>query len=390
MLRLRVEPVTALQQLAFRALSLLTPRAPLWNEDGRMKTVSSLLLVAVLAAATGCAGTQKKGASRVDEFDAIKVDQMTGNNVAPRIMSKTIVCLNARRETRRVTTLTNVTVSTTTNVTITPVTNLTISIATNYQYSLMTNLAALQAPIPAPVPVAPPGDAAVIGASPPSIEVTNAAITNIAPAQLSTNLTISVANNNSGVTAPNQTTANLQSVRTYNNQLTTQSNNLTVSLMTNRVVTAETNQVVTWLTNSQVVSATNTVITPTDVPARDYFLVSELIAPSDFSLAGGESLILLVDGTRYGFTSGQSGTAFVGRRGFTSTLYRVPPEVLVAIANAKEVRVRFKGANSTIERTMSSGSKQNFKDFLLKYFTPETPENQTSSMEKKIASAGQP
>jgi len=355
-----------------------------------MKKFPLLLLAAVVTLVAGCAGVHKTGTSRIDEFDAIKVDQMTGNQIAPRIMSKSILCLNARREMRWVTEMTNVSISTTTNPIITPVTNLTISIATNYQYSLMTNLAAAQAPGPVAVPTA--GDATAVPGIPPApaaVEVTNiVALTNIQPAQLSTNLTISVANNNSGTTAPNQATANQQSVRNYNNQHTTVSNNLTVSLMTNRVVTAETNLVVTWSTNISVVSITNVVAVPTNYAVAEYFLVSELLPPPDFNLATtGESLILLVDGVRHGFASGQSGTSYVSRRGFTSTLYKVPPELLVDIANAREVRVRFKGVNNTIERTMSGSSKQHFKEFLLKYFAPEETPETAPGGDKKMAAA---
>jgi len=55
-------------------------------------------------------------------------------------------------------------------------------------------------------------------------------------------------------------------------------------------------------------------------------------------------------------------------------MYRVPPQVLVAIANAQEVRLRFKGVNSVIERDMNQSSRDNFKAFLLHYFTnsPDT------------------
>src|SRR6185369_12424363 len=129
--------------------------------------------------------------------------------------------------------------------------------------------------------------------------------------------------------------------------------------------------VVSYVTNYHILSVTNVVVAPTNFLAHDYFLYTELTPPPDFTLQSGESLVLLVDGTRYGFVQSQSGTAFVGRPGFNSGLYRVSPEVLVAIANAKEVRIRFKGANSSIERTMSANSRQNFRTFLLKYFSPE-------------------
>ena len=65
------------------------------------------------------------------------------------------------------------------------------------------------------------------------------------------------------------------------------------------------------------------------------------------------------------------GPAFVARRGYNSALYRVSPEVLVAIGNAREVRIRFKGVNNVVEREMNSSSRQHFRHFLAKYFVPE-------------------
>ena len=358
-----------------------------------MKTRSLAFLSAALLTLAGCTGVHRTGTSRVDAFDAIQVDQMTGNQIDPRPLSRSVLCLNARRETRWITEASHVTVTSVTNLAITPVTNVTVSIATNYQYTVMTNLSALP---PGPPIAAAPGDAvgantpaapAALGTPPPAVEITNAPAASL-PAQLSTNFTLSLANNSSGTVAPSQTTASLQSVRNYNFQLTTVTNNLTVSLLTNRVITADTNLVVTWITNVSVTTLTNITRYPTNYAVAEYFLVSELIPPPDFTLAGGESLILLVDGVRHGFAGAQSGTAYTSRRGFTSTLYRVPPELLVDIANAREVRVRFRGVNNTLERTMSRGSQQHFRDFLLKYFRPESaPAGSEAAGEKSMASS---
>ena len=321
-----------------------------------------VFLSAILLA--GCSGAHKKGISKFDDYDSTQVDQMVGNNVSPSVLQKTIVCLNARRETRRVAAVTNVSVVQVTNQTVIAVTNQTISVSTNFTFTAMTNLTPLT-----PGLVAAPAAENAVATSPPE---TNAVVTvaNIGPV-LSTNTTVTVAANQGITTGPNQTAANNQLVRTLNNQLTTSSNNLTIVSMTNLVVTADTNQTVNYVTNSSIASVTNIVISPTNFLAYDYFLYTEMIPPSDFALASGESLILLVDGVRHGFTQGQSGTAFVGRKNFTSGLYRVPPEVLVAIANAKEVRIRFKGVNSVVERTMNDRSKQNFKTFLVRYFSTE-------------------
>jgi hypothetical protein len=341
-----------------------------------MKFLGILLSAIVLA---GCTGAHKKGISRFDDYDSMKVDQMVGNNVSPAVLQKNIVCLNARRETRRVTAITNVSVVQVTNQVVMAVTNQTVSIATNFLFTVMTNLSP-QAPGPAPAP----GTEDAVATSPPS--ETNAVVTvaSAGPA-LSTNVTVSVAANQSATTGPNQSAANSQVVRTFNHQLTTTSNNLSIALMTNLVVTAETNQTVAYVTNFTVASVTNTVVTPTNFMAYEYFLYTEMTPPPDFTLASGESLVLLVDGVRHGFTQSQSGTAFIGRKNFTSGLYRVSPEVLVAIANAKEVRIRFRGVNSVVERSMNGGSRQNFKTFLVRYFstepTLETPKKKLTAVE---------
>ena len=70
----------------------------------------------------------------------------------------------------------------------------------------------------------------------------------------------------------------------------------------------------------------------------------------EFTLASGESLVLVVDGVRHGFASTNSNTAFIARKGFTSTLHKVPPEVLVDIANARQVKVRFHSHPLTLGR----------------------------------------
>ena len=334
--------------------------------------VFAVLLSALLL--FGCA-THRKGFSRYDAYDAVKVDEMVGNNVSQTVFAKTIVCLNARRETRRVTALTNTLVTSVTNQTINGITNQTVSVSTNFLFTVVTNLS----PAITPLPIQPVGDNAASGSETNTNVV--AVVLNVSPA-MTTNFTVSVGNNASATVAPNQRTANNQLVRTMNNQLTTTSNNLSVSVMTNLVVTAETNQTVNYLTNTAIVAVTNMIVAPTNGVAYDYFLYSELIPPPEFTLAPGESLILLVDGVRYGFTPGQSGTGFAARKGYTSTLYRVPPEALVAIANAKEVRIRFKGVTTLLERKMSASSQSNFRAFVSKYFVPEpsvTPEQQVAA-----------
>ena len=368
LLQLSAKRVTLVKKLRLELHSILTPAAPERIRE-LMKIWIPLFVVALLV---GCAGGHPKGTARYDTFDSVKVEQMVGNNVSGSVFSKTIVCLNARREARLITDMTNTVVTTVTNPpVIIPVTNVVVSLATNFQWTAMTNLEpALAGP---PVPVA--GELAV-GAVVETNVTATVTPTNTPPA-LGTNVTISVANNSSGAIAPNQRVANTQQMRTFNNLLSTRSNNLYFTMMTNLVVTAETNQTVSFLTNITVVSVTNHIVTPTNGLDFDYFLYTELIPPPDFTLATGESLILLVDGVRFGFTNAPSGTAFVARRGYTSNLYRATPEALIAIANAREVKIRFKGVNNVVERTMSPTSRMNFRKFVTKYFAPPPPPAET-------------
>jgi hypothetical protein len=341
-----------------------------------MKIWIPLFVIALLA---GCAGRHPRGTSGYDNFDSVKVEQMVGNNVSHSVFAKTIVCLNARRETRLITALTNTVVTTLTNPpVITPVTNTTVTMATNFQWSIMTNLE------PAQVQAGPPAAVAGETAAGAAVETNATAVlapTNTAPA-LGTNLTISVANNSSGAIAPAQRVANTQQMRTFNNQLSSRSNNLYFALVTNLVVTAETNQTVSFLTNISAMSVTNLIVTPTNGLDYDYFLYTELIPPQDFTLTTGESLILLVDAVRYGFTNSPTSTVFVARRGYTSNLYSATPDVLVAIANAREVKIRFKGVNNIVERTMSSSSRQNFRKFVTTYFVPAAPAESVAALDQ--------
>jgi hypothetical protein len=339
-----------------------------------MKFFTSGLCVACVAWVAGCAGTHPTGTAHYDDYDSVNVEQMVGNNVSGRVFQKVVVCLNARRETRGVTAITNTVVTAMTNQEVHTITNQIVSIATNFLVTIMTNLA----------PAVPPPPTAVV---PPASEVTpvpaetnvTVVVTNLGPSVM-TNVTVSLANNVTATIAPNQRTSNNQLVRTLNNQLTTSSNNLSVAVMTNLVVTAETNQVISFLTNMTIVSVTNLIITPTNGVAYDYFLYTELIPPPDFiPLIQGEVLVLLVDGVRIGFSPGQSAAAFVARKGYTSALYHVSPEVLVAIANAKEVRMRIKGVNNVVERQMSPGSRQHFREFVARYFVPGTAPADTVS-----------
>src|SRR5687767_4824303 len=105
-----------------------------------MKNMRVILLLLVCAMAAGCISVRKTGMAYDDEYDAVKVEQTMANSVSAKMFQKTIVCLNPRRETRRVNSLTNPVVSITTNVTLSYVTNQTITAITNLSRTFSTNL----------------------------------------------------------------------------------------------------------------------------------------------------------------------------------------------------------------------------------------------------------
>lgn len=308
---------------------------------------------------TGCASF-KRQASVTDPYDAVKIDQVVGNKVSSAPLQRTIVCLNPRRETRQVTLVTNVTVGLVTNVAVVTLTNQSITVITNASRTLATNT------------VAPPPTAVVTATNEAGAEA-SAPLVVAPPLSDSTNETVTTAHNITLSKSPNQVSSLANFQTQSSRQITVSTNNLSVITADNQTVSAETNQVVTTQTNLTIVPVTNVVVQQTNVLLRDYYLFTELTPPPDFTLQSGESLVLLVDGVRHGFSSTTSPTLFVSRKGYTSTLYRVPPELLVDIANANEVRIRIKGATSVLERKMTRSSRQTFKKFLVKHFSPEPP-----------------
>ena len=287
---------------------------------------------------------------------------MIGNHVSGRVFERVIVCLNARRETREVNLVTNQTISLITNLSLFTITNQTVTATTNESRTLATNVIAT--PFSAQL--------SLTSTNGPAAPETNDVVSIATPQPVSsTNQTVTAANNTTFSKGNNQLVTTLNSQALLSRQVTTSTNNMSMTIAENQAVSVETNQVITTLINQTVSVVTNVTVTPTNLFLRDYYVYTELIPPPDFTLQTGESLVLLVDGVRYGLTQTNSQTAFVPRRGFTSSLYKVPPEVLVQIANAKEVKIRVKGVNSLIEREMSQRSRNNFRQFLLRFFVPE-------------------
>lgn len=300
-----------------------------------------LLIVALSLAACSSSRT-----SHYDEFEKMKVDKLAGNSVSANVFSRTLVCLNAACESRGFVAMTNTTVSLTTNFVVSATTNLTVTTSGNTQVAALTNTVASATSLDTNAPVAPaPGPTG------------------------STGVTTATARNESIATAPNQIvrSGSIQIVTTLNSQATVNQDSLSLTIGTNEVTTVETNYVITTVTNQVVTPVTNVLVKTSEHPVADYYLFTE-IAPADFSLATGESLIVLADGVRYGCSMATPQTAWETRRGFLTTYYKVPPEVIVAIANAKEVKLRIKGTTGTMERTMNSSSRKNFREFLLKNF----------------------
>jgi hypothetical protein len=308
----------------------------------------------------GCHSTRNPGTSRIDAFEATRVDQMTGNTVSGAPFQRTLFCLNARRETRRVSAVTNQVVKFSTNSVVSYVTNSVSTSATNTVSTLATN----QIPLPtvSPAILSTNEESAPVVLAHPAPEPANSGLTRTSDSSVS----LSAGNNQSVLSL------NTQSSVSFNNQSMTTHSNVAISTASSQLIRTESNQTVTAVTNFLVTSVTNQIILFTNLLIYDHLLYTEVTPPADFTLAPGDSLVLLVDGTRYAFSATSSTAAPFGRPGFSCTLYKVTPEVLVAIANAQEVRIRLRGVTSVIERTMNQASRQRFKAFLAKYYTPES------------------
>ncbi len=321
-----------------------------------MQAMKYFWLVLISVSLAACSSSR---ISHYDEFEKIKVDKMAGNSVSANVFSRTLVCLNAARESKGFVAQTNTTISFTTNYVVTSTTNLTVATSGNTQIASLTNTIAT---------------------------TITAADTNITQVAVnsgnsgSSGLTTSTARNESVAIAPNQNvrSGSIQVVTTLNGQVTLNRDSLSITSGTNEVITVETNYIVTTITNQIIAPVTNVVVKTSENPVSDYFLYTE-IAPAEFSLAFGESLVVLADGVRFGCTQATPQTAWETRRGFLTTYYKVAPEVITAVANAKEVKLRIKGTTGTLERTMNGSSRENFRDFLLKNFASPTQDAKKTS-----------
>ena len=314
-----------------------------------------LLLLASLI--TGCAG--RRYTSYRDSYESARIDQLSGNNVSGRVLQRTILCLNARRESRELHGITNVNVELVTNMTVVILTNQTIVVTTNQSRTLATNVVAL----PSPASLTQTNEAA-----PPE---TNQIVVTAIPS--TTNVTVTTANNVTLSQAGNQLSSIASFQTQLSRQVTVSTNNISLTTADNLILSAETNHVLITQTNITVSPVTNEFVLVTNVPVRDYYLFTEMTPPPDFTLQPGESLILLVDGVRYALAPNSTAAYYPSRKGFATTFYKVPPELLVDVGNAREVRVRIRGVSSVIDRKMNNASRNAFKKYLLRYFLPPPP-----------------
>ena len=123
---------------------------------------------------------------------------------------------------------------------------------------------------------------------------------------------------------------------------------------------------------------------------KDYYLVMELTPSPDFTLqSSGESLVLLIDGVRYGFAATNTVTPLVGRPGIQTAVYRVSGDLLVKIANAEELRIRLKGTANVMDELAPTSVAENFKRWMLDRFTPESSAHAPAQSSLPSTASGQ-
>lgn len=100
-----------------------------------------------------------------------------------------------------------------------------------------------------------------------------------------------------------------------------------------------------------------------------YTLVCSYTNTTWMFIAPGESLVMLIDGERVGFSgNGSIGNREVGsRRVFETASYAITLSDLKRIANAKEIRVKLLGEKFFIEQKFTQINFNNFTTFLTDY-----------------------
>ncbi len=95
---------------------------------------------------------------------------------------------------------------------------------------------------------------------------------------------------------------------------------------------------------------------------KKYYLFTEMIAPPEFVLQSGDSLVLNIDDEVVSLTA-TNFPSFNGRKRFITTFYPVQPEVLTKLAKATAVSIRIKGTSALIDKQFSRQNIMLFWDF---------------------------
>lgn len=110
---------------------------------------------------------------------------------------------------------------------------------------------------------------------------------------------------------------------------------------------------------------------------KKYYLFTEVIAPPEFVLQSGDSLVLNIDNEVLTFAATNS-PSFNSRKRFVTTFYPVQPDLLKKLANATAVSVRLKGTNALIDKDLSRQNIMLFSDFAQRCsLLPKTPPAKT-------------
>jgi hypothetical protein len=304
------------------------------------------MLVGLLLSVAGCTSARKP-VSFEDRFDGVTVEQAVANRVSGAVFQEAIVCLNPRRETFTLLS-TNQTVLPVTNVSVSYVTNEIVTTVASFNRSVSTN----QLPEPTVT------TNQVTGAETNLVIL----ITNVPPASLTTNVTVSEAGSRTGSRGPNLVVTSANAQISTNLQVSLTTNNLSIVSIDYQAVTTETNRTVSALTNAVIALVTN--VTERQDRLTEHFLWLEVAPPPDFVVQTSEPLVLLIDGERHVFPPGNSRAALVGRRGYVSALFKASADTFDRIADATEVLVRVRGSADVIEKRMSRRSLRGFREFL--------------------------
>ncbi len=107
---------------------------------------------------------------------------------------------------------------------------------------------------------------------------------------------------------------------------------------------------------------------------ESYSLIVEYVDYSDYAtwlfIRSGESLVLLIDGKRIGFTgegSWNDRDVLYGGSIVETAWYAVSPEIIRMVANAKEVKVKLVGDKGFVQRHFNQTNFSNFKKFVENY-----------------------